>query len=103
MDFGRYDRIVEHYASQWPLIVPGYASLLATLAEVRRLVAVLMAFAKPGEDLHEGLALHGIDRPGSQLPFGSDLFQQAVLNQLLEGFPLFFVKLDVVEILERAK
>jgi tRNA (cmo5U34)-methyltransferase len=34
MDFARYDRIVEHYAAMWPLLVPGYAPILGTMLDV---------------------------------------------------------------------
>jgi len=34
MDFGRYDRIVEHYMAMWPMLVPGYAPILGTMLDV---------------------------------------------------------------------
>ena len=34
MRFERYDRIVSHYASMWPLLVPGYTSILQTMGQI---------------------------------------------------------------------
>ena len=34
MDFGRYDRIVQHYRAMWPLLVPGYLPILDAMLNV---------------------------------------------------------------------
>ncbi len=36
MRFERYDRIVEHYAAMWPLLVPGYSALLGAMRDIVR-------------------------------------------------------------------
>lgn len=32
--FARYDRVVDHYATMWPLLVPGYISILNTMQDI---------------------------------------------------------------------
>jgi tRNA (cmo5U34)-methyltransferase len=34
MNFGRYDRIVGYYATQWPLLVPGYLPILSAMPDL---------------------------------------------------------------------
>jgi len=41
MHFERYDRIVEYYPSQWPLIVPGYLPILNAMLDVLQARGVL--------------------------------------------------------------
>ncbi len=41
MRFERYDRIVEYYPSQWPLIVPGYLPILNAMLDVMQARGVL--------------------------------------------------------------
>lgn len=36
MHFDRYDRIVDHYQAMWPLLVPGYLPILASMLDVCR-------------------------------------------------------------------
>lgn len=36
MRFDRYDRIVDHYPSMWPLLVPGYSALLGAMLDIVR-------------------------------------------------------------------
>lgn len=49
MELGRYDRIVEHYATMWPLLVPGYVPILNAMLDV-----VLAASSRPREILDVG-------------------------------------------------
>ncbi|MEO1171568.1 MAG: class I SAM-dependent methyltransferase [Myxococcota bacterium] len=37
MRFDRYDRIVDHYSTMWPLLVPGYQPILSTMFEIVRI------------------------------------------------------------------
>ncbi|MEM6531462.1 MAG: class I SAM-dependent methyltransferase [Myxococcota bacterium] len=50
--FDRYDRIVEHYAAMWPLLVPGYAPILSAL---RAIVEVREAAPKDVLDIGCGI------------------------------------------------
>jgi len=36
MQFDRYERIVEHYPTMWPLLVPGYMPILNTMLDIVR-------------------------------------------------------------------
>jgi ubiquinone/menaquinone biosynthesis C-methylase UbiE len=36
MQFTRYDRIAEHYAAQWPLLVPGYVPIMNAMVDIVR-------------------------------------------------------------------